>query len=68
MVTSLADALMVKVQPDGSTSPPQFKVVASEHVNYYRWLGYILLIDERDVRRADIDDTRRADEERGRRD
>ena len=63
----MADALMVKVQPKGSTSPPQFKVVPSGNVEYHRWLGYMLLIDERDVRRADVEDVRKDDESRGRR-
>jgi hypothetical protein len=52
--------------PKSDNGPPEFKVVPSGAVNYYRWLGYILLADERDVRRADVEDVRK-DDEQGRR-
>lgn len=36
------------------------------NIDFYRARGWVLLIDEREVRRADLDDVRREDESRGR--
>lgn len=60
----MADALMV--WPPKGDEPPDFLVVPDADIGYWRWRGAILLISERDVRRADIDDVRREDESRGR--
>jgi hypothetical protein len=60
------DALMFKPskKPDG---PPEFRTVDERRVNYYRWLGWYLLAKESDVRYADVEDVRKEDESRGRR-
>lgn len=54
---------MVKVQPKGSQNPPEFRSVPCGLINYYRWLGWFLICDSRDL---ELDDVRREDESRGR--
>jgi hypothetical protein len=67
----MADALMFKVPRKGDRRPPRFITPDSSKIEYWRWLGWVLLASEPDVRAAardkDIDDTRREDESQGRR-
>ena len=58
------DALMFRLSR-ASRGAPEFKVVPVEAIAYWRWFdGWILLVSERDIRQADIEDVRRSDEER----
>jgi hypothetical protein len=59
-------ALMFKLSPIGGA--PVFYWPDEEDVAFWRRMGWHLLITERDVRFADLDDVREDDETRGRRD
>jgi hypothetical protein len=59
------DALMFR--PPAHDAAPNFKVCELGEVAYFRRFGWILLASELDVRMADLDDTRRADENKWRR-
>lgn len=58
------DCLMFRIPAKGDKSKPVFITPPSDRINYWRWRGWILLIDEHEVRRADLDDTRESDERR----
>ena len=62
----MADALMFRMPRKGDRSAPVFITPVTERIEYWRWLGWVLLADEREIRRADVDDARREDE-KGRR-
>ena len=55
---------MFRIPRKGDRGGPVFMTPPSKEINYWRWRGWILLIDEREVRRADLDDTRESDEHR----
>lgn len=55
---------MFRIPDKGDRSRPVFITPSAKYVNYWRWRGWILLCSERDIRRADIDDTRESDERR----
>lgn len=57
--------LMYRVKPNGRFRPV-FITPKAERMAYWKQRGWTLLIDERDVRRADLDDTREQDEHRRR--
>jgi hypothetical protein len=59
-------ALMFKVSP--TNNAPVFYWPDEEDIEFWRRMGWHLLITERDVRFADLDDVREDDETRGRRD
>jgi hypothetical protein len=54
-------------RPPAHDAAPNFKVCDVGKIEYYRWLGWFLLASEEDIRMADLDDTRRADENKWRR-
>ena len=56
---------MYRVKPNGRLRPV-FITPRVERMAYWQQRGWTLLIDERDVRRADLDDTREQDERRRR--
>lgn len=61
--TRALEALMFK--PSASDySAPDFKVVDERKVNYFRWLGWFLLVAESTIRDQGIEDVRRDDESR----
>jgi hypothetical protein len=66
----MADALMFRMPRKGDRSAPVFITPQTRNVEYWRWLGWVLLCSEEDVQAAardrDIDETRQ-DDERGRR-
>lgn len=58
---------MFRIPREGDTGGPVFHTPPMSEIAWWRKMGWVLLIDERDVRRADLDDTREQDESRGRR-
>jgi hypothetical protein len=52
------NALLARFGDDG----PQFKVCDRLDVMFWRFRGWFLLADEKEIRLADLDDTRREDE------
>lgn len=60
-------ALIFKVPPTDGDGPI-FKEVDEEEVKFWRRFGWILLVTEREIRYADIDDVRKEDERGGRAD
>jgi hypothetical protein len=56
------DALMFRWDEKGELFI--FNVVPVDKIEYWRWMGWYLLANERDIRQADIEDVRRSDEDR----
>lgn len=57
----MANALMVRIERQGYAGPPTFRVVPSGTVNYHRWIGWLLLADEHEIRPSGREDARRSD-------
>jgi hypothetical protein len=54
------DALMARWTDFG----PVFVVTLATHIEYWRWRGWFLLADSRDIVHADVEDVRREEERR----
>ena len=61
------DCLMFKFLDDDPNKPPMFRTPTADKIRYWQWCGWFLLADEREIRRADLDDVRKSDEQRGKR-
>jgi hypothetical protein len=60
------DALMFRIVDGKLDGAPEFRTVEVTMINFFRWRGWFLLAREDEIRYADLHDTRRADENRGR--
>ena len=58
------DALIFRVVEGSLDGAPEFRVIDSALINFFRGRGWFLLAREDDIRMADIDETRRDDQGR----
>lgn len=56
------DALIFRM--DEKAQKYIFHVVPVDKLEFWRWMGWYVLANERDIRQADIEDVRRSDEDR----